>query len=331
MSGGVDSSVAAALCREQGLEVIGLHMLLSEPSAGLERAREAAARLDIPLVVVDLRAEFRERVVEPFIASYRSGRTPNPCLTCNPRIKFGALLEHARSLDAARLATGHYARTGRSAGGATLLRGADTAKDQSYFLALLPRERLGHALFPLGEMTKSEVRRLAEGYRFWAELPEESQEVCFLEGADYRSLLPEGEPGDIVGLDGRVLGRHQGLWRYTIGQRRGLGVAAAEPLYVRALDIEANRVVVAAAGEAPFRRMTVGGINWLSEPTRKPFRCFVRTRYRQTDQACLAGPDADGSLRVEFDEPQQALSAGQGAVFYEGERVLAGGIIEQAW
>jgi tRNA-specific 2-thiouridylase len=334
MSGGVDSSVAAALLVHDGLSVIGLHMALhQEPSAGLARARQVCERLGIPLHTVDLRPEFREGVVGKFAAAYRAGRTPNPCLSCNPEIKFGVLLERARELYGAwTLATGHYARLSAPADGdqRQLLRGADRDKEQSYFLALVPRSRLSYLSFPLGGLRKSRVRELAADLRFWAELPAESQEVCFLGGADYRSLLAGMDsPGDIVDLAGNVLGRHGGVWRYTIGQRRGLGVAGKRPLYVKALDVAANRVVVAAGDEAPFTSMVVGELNWLSHP-RSELRCTVRSRYRQTDQACTATLGADGTLSVVFDRPQQALAAGQGAVFYQGERVLAGGIIEAA-
>lgn len=332
MSGGVDSSVAAALLQEQGAEVIGLHMVLrGEFAPAAERARQAAERLGIPLQMVELREEFRRLVLEPWASAYREGRTPNPCLLCNPRLKFGALLERARELcGATRLATGHYVRLGEAEGRKTLLRGADPAKDQSYFLALVPQDTLKHLVFPLGALTKTQVRRMAESYRFWAELPEESQEVCFLAGADYRSLLAEDDrSGEIVDLEGHVLGRHSGLWAYTVGQRRGLGVSAPEPLYVRRLEPDTNRVVVAPAGHAPFTSMIVGGLNWLS-PRRPSLRCSVRCRYRQADQGCRAALLEDGRLQVFFAEPQQAVAAGQGAVFYDGERVLAGGIIEQA-
>jgi len=337
MSGGVDSSVAAALLRERASCVVGLHMILHrEPAKGpltaaLERARQAARHLGIPLHEIDLRADFRRAVVEPFERSYREGRTPNPCLTCNPAIKFGALLERARELCGATcLATGHYARLGGANGDRALLRGADPAKDQSYFLALVPRERLSELRFPLGELTKAAVRQMAEGYRFWEELPEESQEVCFLAGEDYRRLLGGQErPGEIVDLAGHAVGEHRGVWNYTIGQRRGLGVCGPEPLYVRRLEPAANRVVVAPAGQAPFRSMSVGRLNWLCQP-RERLRCTVRTRYRQADQSCEATLGQDGCLRVTFDEPQRAVSPGQGAVFYAGERVLLGGIIEQA-
>ncbi len=342
LSGGIDSAVAAALLTEGGAQdgstVCGLHLLLhaeADPAAGssaMDRARQAAARLGIPLHVIDLRAEFRALVLAPFAAAYRAGRTPNPCLACNRAIKFGLLLERARGLcGAEHLATGHYARLSEDEDGQpSLLRGADPAKEQSYFLALVPRQVLKQVRFPLGSLSKAHVRRLAEGYRFWDGLPAESQEVCFLGEADYRGLVAAADsPGDIVDLAGKVLGRHRGVARYTVGQRRGLGLPGPEALYVRAIEPEANRVVVAAQGQAPFTWMLVGGLNWLSHPA-EVLRCTVRTRYRQADQPCLATLTEGGRLRVEFEGPQQAISAGQGAVFYQGERVLAGGIIEQA-
>ncbi|MFH0810779.1 MAG: tRNA 2-thiouridine(34) synthase MnmA [Pseudomonadota bacterium] len=339
MSGGVDSFVAAALLIRQGYRVTGLHALLHAEKApeGLDLARQAAQRLSIALHVVDLRVEFRTLVVEPFVAAYLAGRTPNPCFTCNPLIKFGLLAERAREelCGAGLLATGHYARIGKTAGGEiSLLRAADHAKDQSYFLALVPRDRLRDLLFPLGDLTKAAVREMAQktlGLRDG--LPRESQDVCFLAGGDYRALLAGGEdrPGDIVDLDGRVLGRHQGLWRFTVGQRRGIGVAAPRPLYVRALDVAGNRLVVAAAGQAPFGFMTVGRVNQLCAAEEELHSCrAVRTRYRQREQGCTVSTLPDGRLRVEFAEPQQAVSVGQGAVFHQGERVLAGGIIEEA-
>lgn len=332
MSGGVDSSVAAALLLEQGYRVVGLHMLLrEEASSGLERARQAAARLGIPLEVADLREPFRRLVLEPWVRAYRQGRTPNPCLACNPLIKFGALLElAAKRFGASRLATGHYARLAEAEDGPALLRGADPHKEQSYFLALVPRQRLARLLFPLGEMNKRRVRELAKGLCFWPELPEESQDVCFLAGEDYRQLLgEENSPGEIVDLEGRMLGHHHGLWRYTVGQRRGLGVCAPQPLYVRRIDAAANRLVVAAEGSAPFTWMIVEGLNWLSAPGPE-FSCAVRCRYRQEPQGCRATLLAGGRLRVEFTRPQRAVAPGQGAVFYEGERVLAGGLIAEA-
>lgn len=336
LSGGVDSTVAASLLLEAGHEVLGGSLRLCDRPGGDDPApAEAAASLGIPFFRWDARARFEERVVAPFAAAYAAGRTPNPCALCNPRVKFALLLERARELGAERLATGHYARIAAGPAGAPrLLRGADRGKDQSYFLFGLERAWLGRILFPLGGLTKGEVRRLArERSLAVAERPE-SQEICFVPegdaGAFAAARLPAGAggPGAIVDRAGRRLGTHRGLAHYTVGQRRGLGFAAGSPRYVLALDAAANAVVVGAEGELWGRELSVAGVNWLVDPPAGAFRAAVRIRSRHEPSPALLETAGEGGWRVRFDEPQRALTPGQAAVLYDGDSVLGGGWIE---
>lgn len=327
MSGGVDSTLAAALLRDEGHEVFGITLQLcgSPPSA---------APLDIPWSVWDLRAAFEAEVIRPFLAAYRAGRTPNPCALCNARIKFGLLLERARELGADRLATGHYARLAPDAGGTPRLRQAAAAsKDQSYFLFALDRAALPLLLFPLGDLTKDEVRRRARARGLAAAEQPESQEICFVPGHDYAAFLagrlpPEAmSPGPVRDRAGRRLGTHRGLIRYTVGQRRGLGFAAGRPLYVVALEPETNTIVVGGDKELWRRDLIVAGVNWLRDEPPAAFRARVRIRSRHRPAPALLAPLPGGAWRVLFDEPQRAITPGQAAVFFEGDVVLGGGWI----
>jgi tRNA-specific 2-thiouridylase len=340
MSGGVDSSVAAALLVEQGCEVIGVTMHLAGGGSrccsldDADDARRVAEQLGIRFFVANYTREFRAEVMLPFADAYLAGRTPLPCATCNSRFKFDHLLARARALGAEQVATGHYARSGRdpASGRPTLRAARDRAKDQSYFLYGLGPAQLEGARFPLGELGKEEVRARARALGLATAEKPESQELCFVPdgdtGAAVERLRPERVPGagEIVDEAGRVLGRHAGVHRFTVGQRRGLGVSGAAPLYVKALDAAGNRVVVAERAGLDERRGRVERVSWISgcAPIR-PFRASVRIRYRHEGAEALVTPHADGSASLAFREPVRALAPGQAAVFYRGDEVLGGG------
>ncbi len=346
MSGGVDSSVAAALLKGQGYDVIGM-MLRLWSEAGKEDsnrcctpeamslARRVAAKLDIPFYVVDAKEIFRETVVNYFLDGYARGETPNPCLICNRQIRWTFLLEHALALGADFMATGHYARIRKQEGGSFhLLRAVDGAKDQSYILHVLTQEKLARAMFPVGEYTKSQIRQKAAAFGLPTASRADSQDLCFLAGEDYRDFLKRNaaemlRPGEIVTRDGTVLGEHHGLANYTIGQRKGLGFAAGVPLYVIGKDAASNRLLVGKSDELGSRELTAHAVNWTSgKPRAGTFRAEVKIRYTAKEAAAEvevleSGEDA----RVRFDEPQRDITPGQAAVFYEGEVVVGGGII----
>ncbi len=361
MSGGVDSSTAAALLKEQGLDLVGFSMQLwdqrrngsAEDSLRTGRccslddlydARSVARRLGFPYYVVNLEKEFERRVVKTFIESYRDGMTPSPCVLCNSCLKFDRLVRMAEEVQATHVATGHYARVvlDSETGRYVLLRGRDRQKDQSYFLFELTQEQLARAMFPLGDLTKSQVRQVARRHGLPVADKPESQEICFVPDGDYAAFIERhydsvigpssrGEPfpeGEIVDVDGRVLGRHKGVHHYTIGQRRGLGISHSKPLYV--IDIRPHESLV-VVGE----RSQVGGLscrvvrpNWIAlSGLQRPTRAFARIRSRHREAPALIRPLEDGSLMVEFDTPQPAISPGQACVFYDGEKILGGGWI----
>jgi len=350
MSGGVDSSVAAALLTEQGYDVIGVTMRLWSESdqakgspnrgylpAATEDARRVSHSLGIPFYVLDYEAPFRERVVEYFLAEYARGRTPNPCLACNRYIKFGLLLEQALALDADYLATGHYARV-RSAGGEfQLWRGVDRGKDQSYFLYMLGQEQLRHLLLPLGSFTKEQVRSMARERNLPVRDKAESQDLCFLAGRDYRRFLgqrvPEAVvPGPIVGTSGKVMGEHHGLPFYTIGQRKGLGISAPEPLYVLRLDVERNALVVGTSAELGRRSLVAINVTFVSgrypdAACRVALQVSAKIRYRARMRKATVIPLPGKQVEVTFERPLRDIAPGQAVVFYQGEVVLGGGII----
>lgn len=337
MSGGVDSSMAAALLAEAGHDVFGITMRLGladiagRPCCGEEEAllaRRVCDTLGIRHVVVDIADEFREQVVEPFCDAYAAGLTPNPCVRCNERIKFGVLAERAWRLGAASLATGHYARLECDASGAWLARAADRTKDQSYFLYRVAPETLERLVFPLGELTKAQVRTLAAGRDLPTATRRDSQEVCFT--GDHTELLaathPEAlTPGPIESAGGEVLGTHRGIARYTVGQRKGIGLGGpGGPWRVVRIEAARNAVVVAPAGEATTAEVTLAEPVWrLGDGA---FRALAQVRYRARPVATRveARPDA---LSVRFDEPVAPLAPGQSLVLYEGDRVLGGGIV----
>ncbi len=351
MSGGVDSSVAAALLVKQGFDVFGIMLRLwSEPGLAASRrdnrcctrdqmldAHFVAQRLGIPFEVIDARDVFKAEVVDRFIASYSAGNTPNPCLACNRHIRFTLLLNEALSRGATHLATGHYARVTRSAlGEYELYCGADSAKDQSYVLSVLTQQQLAHALFPLGDYTKAEVRGLAESFGLPVAGKRESQDLCFVMDGDYRRFLRErapraSEPGPIRRREGTVIGQHTGLANYTIGQRKGIGISAPEPLYVLSKDGLTNSLIVGVRDELGADYFRAGEINWISgRPPRERCRLAVKTRYKAQPIAADVVAVGDQEAEVWLEAPISDITPGQGAVFYDGDRVIGCGIISAA-
>ncbi|MEW6400679.1 MAG: tRNA 2-thiouridine(34) synthase MnmA [Chloroflexota bacterium] len=345
MSGGVDSSVAAALLKKQGYDVTGMMLRLwSEPGKedsnrcctpdSMAQARRVAAKLEIPFYVVDAKNVFRETVVQYFLDGYARGETPNPCLICNRQIRWTFLLDHALALGAEYMATGHYVRRRTTDDGRhELLRAVDLSKDQSYVLHVLNQDTLARALFPVGEHPKPEIRRLAADFGLPTASRADSQDLCFLAGEDYRAFLQRNAaeilmPGEIVTREGRVLGQHNGLANYTIGQRKGLGIASSVPLYVITKNTTRNALVVGEAEELGSRELIARDVTWLSgEAPREPFRALVKTRYTAKEAEALVKPSNGGQVQVQFDAPQRDVTPGQAAVFYREDVMLGGGII----
>lgn len=346
MSGGVDSSVVAALMKEQGHDVVGVTLQLrpcddnlsSKSCCGIDgpmRARAVAGILGIPHYVVNCEREFEERILRPAWSAYASGRTPSPCLWCNERIKFGLLMEWAHDVGAAQVATGHYARCVDGPEGPQLWRAVDAAKDQSYFLSRVGVERLRRARFPLGGMCKPEVRALAARFGLPTAATPDSQDVCLVaEGSTFPETLrvrfgAAAQPGVIADAAGRVLGRHDGIHHFTIGQRKGLGIANAGRHWVTRIDAVTGTVAVAPDEQALAATvLTVDGMAWLAPlPASWPLACAVQVRHRHTPAPALVEDAGDGTFRIRFQEPVRAATPGQAAVCYDGERVLGGGWI----
>lgn len=345
MSGGVDSSVAAALLKEQGYEVIGMMLRLwSEPGKeesnrcctpdSMAQARRVAAKLDIPFYVIDAKDVFRDTVVQYFLDGYARGETPNPCLICNRQIRWTFLLDHALALGADFMATGHYARVrvGED-GGVELLRAVDKHKDQSYVLHVLNQDKLKHALFPVGEYDKPGVRRIAEQHGLPTASRKDSQDLCFLAGEDYRNFLQRHAselltPGEIVNRNGTTLGTHTGLANYTIGQRKGLSLPSPVPLYVITKDSVRNTLIVGTSAELGSSGLMARDVNWVSGKTPGgEFRAQVKIRYTAKEADALVVPVDQDQVKVRFDAPQRDITAGQAAVFFIGDSLIGGGII----
>jgi tRNA-specific 2-thiouridylase len=336
----VDSAVASLLLKERGHRVVALHMSLSpdDPGQPSEAVRTLAKRLGVPLHGVDLRRAFREQVIQPFLEAYRRGMTPNPCVLCNPRIKFLLLRRYALDLGVRWLATGHYARIAppESGGRLRLLRGRDRAKDQSYFLFGLSQEQLAHAVFPLGARLKGEVREIAAAAGLAVSSRPESQEICFIRDNDYRRFLGEHmgadllpSRGPVVDVEGRQVAEHDGIHRFTVGQRRGLGIPSSAPYYVVSLEAETNTVRVGRREDLRRREFLVTEVNWVGIPAPAgPIEALVQVRSRHQEAPAILAPNTEQTL-VRFQEPQTAITPGQAAVFYRGDEVLGGGRIQQ--
>ena len=343
ISGGVDSMMAAYLLKQQGHRVRGIHFITGFESASADTRDPATAsnhnvlkigeQLGIPVAIVDIRHEFQEKIVGYFCRTYRQGQTPNPCMHCNPTIKFGAILAHAQKMGAQKLATGHYARIQSDPDGhCRLLKGLDPQKDQSYFLARLTRQQLAKACFPLGEMKKSEIKHMAAQQGLYPVTQAESQDVCFIKDKAYAEFLAQQSgfdprPGLIETVAGQVIGQHRGLHLFTIGQRRGIDCPAAEPYYVVRLDAERNRLVVGSKNDLLAAECRVTDINWINDAPVTPMEIHTRVRYRTQEVASTVIPEDNHSARVQFKIPQSAVTPGQGAVFYRGAEVIGGGWI----
>jgi tRNA-specific 2-thiouridylase len=341
MSGGVDSSVAAALLHEQGYEVIGLWMQVlgegpPEADPAFCDAQSSAQTLGISLFPLDLRAPFQAEVIAPFLREYLSGRTPNPCALCNPRVKFGPLMERGVELGAERFATGHYARTGWDPRKKrfVLRKGIDAEKDQSYFLWGLAQGQLARCLFPNGGLTKEEVREIGRSRGLSLIERGESQEICFIPHGDYRAFLHKhlrgklAPGGEIIDKEGKPLGRHQGIFGFTIGQRRGIGIPSSRPYYVLSIDPPANQVVVGHKEDLRAQGLVAQGMHWVSiAPPKKEFRAQGRIRYRHAGGACGVTPRGEAEVVVRFDELQEAITPGQALVLYQDDCLLGGGWI----
>ena len=350
MSGGVDSSVTAALLKEQGYDVVGITLQLYDHGAAVHRAkaccagqdifdaRRVAERISIPHYVLNYESRFRDDVIENFADAYVRGETPIPCVTCNQTVKFRDLLKTAKDLEADALATGHYIRRVVGAGGPELRCAVDEGRDQSYFLVATTAEQVDYLRFPLGDMPKAEVRAHAERFGLPVAAKPDSQDICFVPDGDYASVVQKIrpgaiDPGDIVHVDGRVLGRHEGIIHFTIGQRRGLGVGGeGEPLYVIRIEPEARRVVVGPSAALGRREIELSGVNWIGGAAAgEALPVNVRVRSTQAPVPARLALDAgSATARVTLDEPERAVAPGQACVFYDGDRLLGGGWIRSA-
>lgn len=346
MSGGVDSSVAALLTQQAGYDACGCTMVLHDFSASAERAektccaqsdvedaRSVARRLAMPFWAFNFKDEFYEKVVLPFISDYENARTPNPCINCNRYLKFAKLYQRAKELGCDKIVTGHYARIEEKDGVFYLKKALDETKDQSYVLYSLTQDNLAHTLFPLGDLTKSQVRRIAEENGFVNARKPDSQDICFVPDGNYARVIEEVThktypPGPFLSLTGEVLGEHRGIIRYTVGQRKGLGVSGGNPLYVVRVDPEKNAVIL-GKNEDLFRTVFFcRDLSWTISAPDAPMEACVKTRYRQKEVPARITPLESGKVKVETSVPLRAITPGQAAVFYQEDTVLGGGIIE---
>lgn len=346
MSGGVDSSVAAYLCKSDGYECIGVTMRLftndeigeySEKSCcsldSVNDARSVANKLGMPYYVFNFTDEFEKKVIEKFIRSYEEGSTPNPCIDCNRYLKFEKLFRRAEEIGFDYVVTGHYARISESNGRFLLKKAVDEHKDQSYVLYSMTQEQLAHTLFPLGEMTKDETRKIAEANGFINAKKHDSQDICFVPDGKYAEFIEHYrgksyKSGNFVDTDGNVLGRHKGIIRYTIGQRKGLGLSLPEPMYVLEKRIEKNEVVLCKNSELFAKELDVEDVNWIAFDTLpESFSAKVKIRYNQKEESARITVLQENRVHIEFERPQRAIAKGQAAVFYDGEVVLGGGTI----
>ena len=349
MSGGVDSAVASLLLKQDGYELTGITMRIwadgenipdsfeCAPDENALQAKEVAKSLGFPHITTALGESFKKEVIDRFISDYKSGKTPNPCVECNRTIKFGALFDIADELDIPYLATGHYAKTERLPSGEYVLRrGDDDAKDQSYFLWSIPKERLPYILFPLGSYSKPEIREIAKAHGLVSASRSDSQDICFIPDGDYVSFIEKYSSADIgsnkgnfIDTDGNILGEHNGIVRYTIGQRKGLGIALGRPMFVGAKSITDNTVLLCSDRELYKKELSASRINLLvSDDLSSPARVEAKIRYRHTPASATVVRSAEDKLSLVFDEPQRAIAAGQSLVLYDGDTVIGGGIIE---
>ena len=347
MSGGVDSSVAAYLMKQRGCECVGVTMrLFANEDIGISReksccslddvqdARSVAAKLEIPYYVFNFSGDFKAQVIDRFTGAYACGRTPNPCIDCNRYLKFARLYERAQLMGCDAGVTGHYARIGQENGRFVLKKALDPSKDQSYVLYALTQEQLAHTRLPLGEFEKSDTRRIAEQMGFFNAHKPDSQDICFVPDGDYAAFIERTTgrtypAGNFVDEAGNVLGRHRGIIHYTVGQRRGLGIAAETPLYVKRIDPEKNEVILCHDEALYAPALTAKELNWMAFDTPpQTFRASAKIRYRHPEQPCAVTALPDGRVQVEFDQPQRAATPGQAVVFYDGDTVLGGGVIE---
>ncbi len=335
MSGGVDSSATAAVLKDMGYDVVGVTMRLFDHAVAdkaVADAKAVASALNIPHHVLDLQDAFAKRVMQPFAKTYLQGKTPSPCAVCNRYIKFGALVDYAKELGAVSMATGHYVRRIEGANGPEILCGRDSRRDQSYFLFGVTAEQLAFAAFPLGDLEKAETRAIAAHFDLPVAQKSDSQDICFVPNGKYVDVVQtisgaESQPGDIVDLTGQVVGRHDGVLRYTIGQRRGLGVSAPEPLYVVRLEPAANRVVVGPASALDGVSCRLSGVNWIGEGDLDGRAVSVKLRSASPVADAVLHRCEDGQVEVKLASPFTAIAPGQACVFYDGDRLLGGGWI----
>ncbi|PKN02872.1 tRNA 2-thiouridine(34) synthase MnmA [Candidatus Dojkabacteria bacterium HGW-Dojkabacteria-1] len=344
MSGGVDSSVAAYLLQQEGYEVIGVTMQIWTDTSNddgccslsaVEDARRVANKLGIAYYVFNMKEDFQKYVIEYFVKEYESGRTPNPCIACNRYVKFGSLLDKAKSMNIDYVATGHYAIIEKVEGRYLLKKAIDDTKDQSYVLYNLNQEQLSKTLFPLGKYKKSEIREIAKELGFGVASKPDSQEICFVDDNDYNNFIKThsnntSSIGEIVDIQGNVLGHHNGITKFTIGQRRGLGIALGKPMFVVDIDIENNRVILGENDDLFVKEIYAYDLNWISiDKLDKPLRIKAKIRYKAQEQDATVEPLEEGRVKIIFDEKQRAATPGQSVVFYKDNTVVGGGIIEK--